>query len=180
MVPYTYLLHHKPTNTFYYGVRWAKDCKPEEFWKTYFTRSKKLVPLFRTLYGNDSFEFEIRKIFSSGREAREWEQKVLRRMKVLKKPDLWLNRTDNKAIYNEISPTLGRVVPEEQKERQRQKMMGNTNGKYAKGRVAWNKGVPATEEKRQFLIGLCKDRIPWNKGKKGLQVAWNKGMRKVS
>jgi hypothetical protein len=98
---YTYLLHHRPSNTFYYGVRWSKGCKSSEFWHKYFTSSKQ-VSLLRTLFGDKSFEFEIRKIFTDNKKAQNWEHKVLRRMKVLKKPDLWLNRTDNKAILNEI------------------------------------------------------------------------------
>ena len=104
MKPYTYLLHHKPTNTFYYGVRWAKDCCPSEFWIKYFTRSKKLVPLLRTLFGDDSFEFEIRRTFNNSKKAIEWEKTVLRRIKVIKKPSVWLNRTDNKAIHYEFHP----------------------------------------------------------------------------
>ena len=104
--PYTYLLHHVPTNTFYYGVRWAKNCHPDEFWKTYFTSSKKLVPELRKKYGDDSFEFEIRKTFEDKKKAQEWEHKVLRRMKVLKKHNIWLNRTDNKAIIHEATKEL--------------------------------------------------------------------------
>lgn len=103
-IPYTYLLKHKPTGHLYYGVRWARGCHPDEFWKTYFTSSKKLVPLYRTIYGDDCWEFEIRRTFKTPNDARVWEEKVLRRMRVLKKPELWLNRTNNKAILNEVSP----------------------------------------------------------------------------
>jgi hypothetical protein len=84
---------------FYYGVRWAKGCHPDEFWKIYFTSSES-VALLRTLYGDESFEFEIRKIFDDKLKVREWEYKVLRRMKVLENQDMWLNRTDNKSIMN--------------------------------------------------------------------------------
>src|ERR1039458_6227541 len=95
MTFYTYLLHHKPTDTFYYGVRWKKGCDPSEFWVNYFSSSKKLVPLYRTLFGDESFEFEIRK--------------------VLQKPDKWLNRTDNKSIVYDVHPrgTLGKKYPEQ-------------------------------------------------------------------
>lgn len=36
------------------------------------------------------------------------------------------------------------------------------------------KGRPLSEKTKQKM----KNRIPWNKGKKGFQVAWNKGMNK--
>lgn len=98
MKPYTYLLHHKPTNTFYYGVRYGNGCLPSDFWKTYFTSSRKIIPLLRTLFGNDSFEFEIRRVFKTKEAALVWEHKVLRRMKVTKKTNIWLNRTDNHCI----------------------------------------------------------------------------------
>ena len=103
-VPYTYLLRHKPTGMLYYGVRWALDCHPSEFWVTYFTYSKKLVPLYRTLYGDDCWEHEIGRTFKTTKAAREWEHKVLRRMTVLRYPEIWLNRTDNRAILNEVNP----------------------------------------------------------------------------
>jgi len=111
---YTYLIHHKPTNTYYYGVRWKniKQCKtPEEdLWIEYFTRSKRVKDLVEQ-YGKDSFEFQIRRKFNSVLAARKWETKVLRRMNVLSKPHTWLNRTDNKAILNEVHPrgTLGKT-----------------------------------------------------------------------
>lgn len=101
--PYTYLLKHNPTNTFYYGVRWADRCDPEEFWTTYFTSSLSIVPLLRTLFGDDSFEFEIRKTFSSKELAQYWESKVLRRMKVLKNKNVWMNRTTNRSISNDFA-----------------------------------------------------------------------------
>ncbi len=164
-VPYTYLLHHIPTNTFYYGVRWKKNCHPDEFWKKYFTSSKKKIPELRLKYGDNSFEFEIRKTFNCAEKAIIWENKVLRRMKVLSKPQIWLNRTNNKAILNEISPTLGRKVPEEQKRKQSEKMKGNfpTNA-FTKGHIPWSKGKPATEEQKRKQSEKMKGKIPWNKG----------------
>lgn len=133
-VPFTYLLHHKPTNTFYYGVRWAKDCNPLDFWKTYYTSSKKIIPLLRTLFGDESFEYEIRKIFKSSNDAIKWENKVLRRMKVLDK-DIWLNKTNNKAIickpYDRSkmkNPNIGKKHTKETKEKIRLSRTGKCVG----------------------------------------------------
>ena len=113
---YTYLIKHKPTNTFYYGVRWQnvklKRTPEQDFWVKYFTRSNKVKSLIEQ-FGKDSFIFEIRKTFDSPESARQWETKVLRRMKVLEKPDVWLNRTNNISILNEVHPrgTLGKKLP---------------------------------------------------------------------
>lgn len=163
---YTYLLHHKPTNKFYYGVKFSKNSNPEDFWKRYFTSSKYIKQLIRE-FGEDSFEYEIRKTFLDVQKARSWENKVLRRMKVVNS-ESWINRTDNRAIYNEVSPTLGRIVPEEQKKRQSEKMIGNKNGSFTKGRVPWNKGKKVSDEERARLKGICSGRIPWNRGMSGV------------
>lgn len=94
--PYTYLIKHKPTNTFYYGCRFAEGCNPKEFWVDYKTSSKYVKQLINE-YGEDSFSFEIRKMFNTKDEARNWETKVLKRMKVVIRSD-FINRTDNKSI----------------------------------------------------------------------------------
>ena len=39
-IPYTYIIGWSSLNKWYYGVRYAKNCKPEDLWKTYFTSSK--------------------------------------------------------------------------------------------------------------------------------------------
>lgn len=131
MKPYTYLLHHIPTRTFYYGVRWANGCDPSEFWIKYFTSSKHIA-LLRTLFGDESFEFEIRRVFIDKQKAREWEHRVLRRMKVLDKQEIWVNKTDNKSIYNKHGPNLGKTLPY---------MKGTSYGKKNKGRASPTKNM---------------------------------------
>lgn len=96
MKPYTYLLKHKPTGLFYYGVRYSKDCNPEDFWVKYFTSSKSVKKLIEN-YGKDSFEYEIRKTFDSAEKAIMWENKVLKRLNVINNPK-FLNKTNNKAF----------------------------------------------------------------------------------
>lgn len=54
---------------------------------------------------------------------------------------------------------------------------GWVKGRNTKGRPAWNKGVPQTEEQRKKNSETHKGKTPWNKGKKGLQEAWNKGKK---
>lgn len=74
------------------------------FWKTYFTSSRKVHHLIKE-YGADSFDVEIRRTFSSANDAIEWEKKVLRRMKVLKRDD-WLNAN----IGGAFDPSLPKTV----------------------------------------------------------------------
>ena len=95
-IPFTYLLKHIPTNKYYYGVRFKKNCHPNDLWTKYFTSSKKVKGLIRK-YGKKSFKFEIRKTFKTQQEAIKWENKVLKRMKVIYRND-FLNLTDNKSI----------------------------------------------------------------------------------
>ena len=95
-IPFTYLLKHIPTNKFYYGVRFKKCCHPNDLWTKYFTSSKKVKGLIKR-YGKKSFVFEIRKVFKTTQESIKWENKVLKRMKVIHRND-FLNLTDNKSI----------------------------------------------------------------------------------
>ena len=134
MIPYTYLLKHIPTNRYYYGVRFSKKCKPEDFWKTYFTSSTKIKGLIKK-YGKKSFIFQIRKIFKTVDQARNWEHKVLKRMKVIFRDD-FLNQTDNKQIDPKVqskhskgknNPRYGIKLSKEQKE------------KISKSLKKWNK-----------------------------------------
>lgn len=86
--PYTYLIGWTTQDKWYYGVRYSKDCSPSDLWNTYFTSSK-LVAEMRLMYGEPDV-VTIRKNFSEPKEALAWEQKVLRRLNVLRK-DKWLN-----------------------------------------------------------------------------------------
>ena len=52
-------------------------------------------------------------------------------------------------------------------------LIGNKHAKNSKART----GQEITEENRINLIKSHRGQKPWNKGKKGLQVAWNKGLK---
>ena len=85
-----------PTNTFYYGVRYAHGCDPSELFVTYFTSSKYVTNLIKC-FGVDSFQYEIRKTFSNADKARKWETKVLKRINAVSRND-FINKTDNISI----------------------------------------------------------------------------------
>ena len=104
-IPFTYLIKHVPTNRYYYGVRYKKGCHPKDLWTKYFTSSKKVKGLIKK-YGKKSFIFEIRKTFKTTKQARMWEHKVLKRLKVIHRND-FLNLTDNKVfLLLYFSPVL--------------------------------------------------------------------------
>jgi hypothetical protein len=95
-IPFTYLIKHIPTDKYYYGVRFKKNCNPNDLWTKYFTSSKKVKSLIKK-YSKESFIFEIRKIFKTSQQAINWEHKVLKRLKVIYRDD-FLNLSDNKSI----------------------------------------------------------------------------------
>lgn len=78
--PYTYLIKFIPTNQVYYGVRYAKNCHPSDLFVTYFTSSTEICRLIQQ-HGLESFIISIRKTFNSAEKARNWESKVLKRIK---------------------------------------------------------------------------------------------------
>lgn len=103
-IPYTYLIGWSNYDTWYYGVRYAKNCHPDDLWTKYKTSST-YVADFVQLHGEPDV-VQVRKTFYSGADAREWEEKVLRRMKVVES-DRWLNKTNNRSF----SPMYGAENP---------------------------------------------------------------------
>jgi hypothetical protein len=89
--PYTYLIGWKEENTYYYGVRFSKNCQPSDLWEKYFTSSK-YVKKFREKYGEPDV-IQVRKTFKDPKSAQIWETKVLKKMNVIKD-----SRFLNKAI----------------------------------------------------------------------------------
>ena len=100
IVAYTYLLTHKITKQYYYGVRYCGICESytpyDDLWIKYFSSSNEVENLIN-LHGADSFKYEIRQTFTTVDSAIAYEHKVLRRLNVINKSN-WLNKSDNKAI----------------------------------------------------------------------------------
>lgn len=92
MQPYTYLIGWKEQNLWYYGVQFGENSDPSNLWNTYFTSSKK-VQLLREDIGEPDV-VQVRKVFVSQEDARNWETKVIRRMGAVES-EKWLNQTDN-------------------------------------------------------------------------------------
>lgn len=96
-VPYTYLIGWPKLGTYYYGVRFSKNCHPSELWVSYFTSSRHVTD-FRLNNGEPSV-IQVRRVFSNKETAIAWENKVLRRLKAHVHPK-FLNKTNNVAICN--------------------------------------------------------------------------------
>lgn len=90
--PYTYLIGWTTHNKWYYGVRYAKNCNPEDLWNTYFTSSK-YIKKFRETHGEPDI-IQIRKKFTTVDKAILWEHTVLKRLKV-NINEKWINKTYN-------------------------------------------------------------------------------------
>lgn len=86
---FTYLIGWSRSDKWYYGVRYAKGCAPSDLWRTYFTSSRH-VEKTRSLLGEPDV-VEVRRVFDDPMKAREWEDKVLRRLAV-PCSEKWLNR----------------------------------------------------------------------------------------
>lgn len=73
--PYTYLIGWSILNKWYYGVRYAKGCRPDDLWRTYFTSSE-IVKNFQRKYGHPDV-IQVRKVFDNPKSAKKWEHKVM-------------------------------------------------------------------------------------------------------
>lgn len=91
-VPYTYLIGWSAHSTFYYGVRYSGRCKPSDLWVTYFSSSK-YVRDFRQKFGEPDV-IEVRRVFDDAKKARDFETRVLRRIRAKSRSD-FLNKTDS-------------------------------------------------------------------------------------
>lgn len=117
--PYTYLIGWPEHNKWYYGVRFGKNCHPKDLWNSYKTSSK-YVKAFLSMHGDPNI-IEVRRTFGNSIDAKLWEEKVLRRMKVVQRTD-FLNRTHtnnikSEAISNGLLKYWSLMSAEERKQR---------------------------------------------------------------
>ena len=151
--PYTYYISWTALDLHYYGVRFANHCHPNDFWKKYFTSSDK-VKSIRKQYG-DPDVIKIRRTFNSVDQARCWESRVLKKLKVLK-DNRWLNANVGKAYSWKSGvehQNYGRVFSQEARQKQsisKSKLRWWNNGieqsfselppgtEYQKGRLLFN------------------------------------------
>lgn len=97
-IPYTYKIIFKPTGQYYYGVRWAKGCNPNDLWVKYFTSSKHIKKLIKE-YGKDVFLFKVTKTFINKEEAGKWETMVLQRVNA-NHNGKFINKSNNTPVHD--------------------------------------------------------------------------------
>lgn len=135
MTPFTYHLYHKPTDRHYYGVRYKKDCSPDELWNTYFSSSP-IVHRLIEQYGKDSFVPKVRKVFKSAEQAVRWESKFLSKVNA-QHNDKWLNRHNGSDLF--IGP--------------------HTHNEQSKAKIGSKiKGIKRSEETKARMRDRAKDR----------------------
>lgn len=160
-VYFTYLIGWSKSDIWYYGVRYKDNSPPETLWLDYFTSSK-YVAQYRIKYGEPDV-IQIRKTFTNKKLAKNWEDKVLRRMNVQSTPK-WLNKSNNNSFYNVTGDAdIGKAISDGIKK----------SKKGVKGKKCYNNGL----ENKFFTCGTNPD--GWVKGK--LQSEQNKAhMKKLN
>lgn len=131
MVPYVYLIGWKNFDTWYCGVRYKKNCSPDDLWNTYFTSSK-YVKRFVEQHGDPDY-IEILKTFENIEDARLYEQHILKTNDVLNKPN-WLNR----AIGGHFAGTRG-PLSEETKQKISLANKGKKHGRHSEKSIQQQK-----------------------------------------
>lgn len=165
MKPFTYHLYHTPTGKHYYGVRYCKECSPEDLWTVYYTSSSVVHKLIEQ-YGKESFIPTVRKIFETSEQAVSWETKFLIRVNA-QHNDKWLNRHNGRAKF--IGPhthseearskmsrkRMGKPKTEEHKAKIREKSKAREEAKRAAG---WK--MPADNVERRAVLQRGVPRSP--------------------
>jgi hypothetical protein len=185
--PFTYLIGWSSLDKWYYGVRYGKHCNPSQLWTSYYTSSKYVLELRKQVGEPDVIQ--VRRTFMSIQEAVNWETKVLRRMKVIKRDD-FLNQsycTASGAVMATLSEEtrakigakskgrktfLGRKHSEEAKAKMRSKIVSDeTRAKMSASAHAKPK-VSAETRLKQSIVRTGRTRSEETKAK--MKATWAK------
>lgn len=157
-IPFTYLVGWSKTRTFYYGVRYASNVGPESLWESYFTSSN-YVKQHRQENGEPDI-IQIRRTFITKHDAVIWEQKVLRRLKVLDRND-FLNKalSSGKGYYREKG-CKGHPHTEEHKQKMRTLMKQRVFTEEHRQRMSiGSSGKKASDETKLKMSQSQKGRV---------------------
>lgn len=164
---YTYFIKNKITNQFYYGSRYRnikfKRTPEEDFWIYYFTSSKKVHNLIKTL-GKESFEFQILLTDADFNKCYNLEQSLI--IENIGK-ELCLNMYSR--LGNKFS-TAGRTHSAETKKKIGEATTGRTQS------IETIEKIRKTTTGRSKSTEHIKNAANGRKGKKNKNPAWNKGL----
>ena len=158
--PYTYRIGWSGTGIYYYGVRYAKDCHPDDLWVTYFTSSKH-VKHYAEKHG-DPDVLEIRRTFNSVEDAHEWEHQAIKRAGLVENKS-YLNHTHNRAFkvavfdraknFRNDDPTRKRFkdLPKERQEQIRRETSLRVIQQHKDGRANYTKPDDTSNYKQAAL-----------------------------
>ena len=124
---FTYLVCWSKTGMKYYGVRYKDNISEDSMMTTYFTSSKR-VHEYISNHGIPDV-IQIRKRFVSKVLAKNWEDRVLTRMRCNERTD-YLNLSNNNSFKDTVmTDKIKSVISEKRKEQERnKKMVYYTNG----------------------------------------------------
>jgi hypothetical protein len=188
--PYTYLVIHKSTGYFYYGVRLSNKLPAKQDLSILYYTSSGTVKSIIEAEGIDSFEWIIRKEFDNKKQAAFWEYKVIRRLlkhpKILNKaispinvPGNWFTNGKNNILgkYCPIGYWAGRTYIETENykklyQKQKQRKWYNNGSVSIHVDICpgsnWKKGRLSSETKNWNGKSL-KGKLWWNNGSENLR-----------
>jgi len=185
--PYTYLIGWSNHNTFYYGVRYARDCHPNDLWESYFTSSDNLKD-FHKQHGDPDI-IQVRKTFNDAKSAVIWEEKVLRKIFASGHWDKWINGNISGAIImtEEIKSKISKAnkgrshgpLSKEHREKMSKSLRGRVRSDETRERIRHAQYLHSDETKKKRLAAV-RTAIAENKEKGIIKVAPSSFMLKVS
>jgi len=169
-IPYSYYIAWSNHNIHYYGIEYGKNTKtahPNNLWVTYFTSSQYVHELKEKL--GDPDIIEVRRVFDTAEQAIKWEQRVLKKLKVLEKSH-WLNKNicgavlfDTEVLEKMSSAKKGKKLSEEHKKSISNSLKGRRHSEETKFKLShtklgnhWNKGKHLTDEHKMKLSNTKK------------------------
>lgn len=155
---YVYRIYDYEDNQYYYGSRSSKKHPNKDMFITYFTSSKKKDLIKES---SDRFSYKIIKIFKNPGDKIIYESYLHNKFDVKVNNKFW--NSSNQTAFG--FDTTG-ITPKHTKTKKHAKMVSKIH-----------KGVPKSEETKKKISNTLQGHTPWNKGKTGLQEAWNKGLK---
>lgn len=153
--PYVYAIMWTKHNTAYIGVRYGKNCHPDELWKEYFTSSRHVAD-FRKIHGEPD-HIDVIEVFLTQKEAIDAEEDILRTFDLHHNP-VFLNKNCAGAIVMDAAV--------------RAKLSA-----AKKGKPAHNKGKPGKPTGRTFIPLEVREKIRATALAKGMRPPSTKGRK---